>query len=81
MGFDNNHFGGLVNQGKVRQIMEYLSQTPEEVEFLQDYVRIYEKEDYPPLGKEEGLEDILLCSLCGKTHRSRHVTPLRLWLL
>lgn len=61
MGFDNNHFGGLVNQGKVRQIMEYLSQIPEEAEFLQDYVRIYEKEDYPPLGKEEGLEDILLC--------------------
>ena len=61
MGFDNNYFGGLVNQGKVRQIMEYLSQLPEEAEFLQDYVRIYEKEDYPPLGKEEGLEDILLC--------------------
>ena len=61
MGFDSNYFGGLVNQGKVRQIMEYLSQLPEEAEFLNDYVRIYEKEDYPPLGEEEGLKEILLC--------------------
>ena len=61
MGFDSNYFGGLVSQGKVRQIMEYLSQLPEEAEFLNDYVRIYEKEDYPPLGEEEGLKEILLC--------------------
>ena len=61
MEFDNVYFGGLVNLGKVRRIMEYLSELPGEAEFLEKYVRIYEKEDYPPLGKEEGLEDILLC--------------------
>ena len=61
MEFDRNHFGGLVTQGKVREIMEYLSQFPDYSALLQDYVRIYEQEDYPPIGIEDGLQDILLC--------------------
>lgn len=61
MEFNINEYYGLVSQGKVREIMAYLSQFPDCEETLEDYIRIYEKEDYPLIGLEEGIYEILLC--------------------
>lgn len=62
MEFDRNVFSGLASRGKVREVIDYLKQFPELcADAITAYDRIYEKEDYPAIGEEEGLYEILLC--------------------
>lgn len=61
MEFDRNYYAGLVTQGRIREVMDYLAPFPNCAESLRKYQRIYEEEDYPPIGKDEGIGDILLC--------------------
>lgn len=62
MEFDWNEFNGLVSLGKVREIIEYMQQFPDYcADALAEYIDIYEKKQFPAIGEDEGLDEILLC--------------------